>query len=162
MKSESEKHRLWFETVVQPKLQTLLDLSQAVIDLNSFDYKPFFKEFLADLELLALDNYPTENQVEKICAALEVLQKRSFEDSQFALRDVALVASLQSSLDRALFFGKWRTYQRFMKMYGPVEDEALVDAFRISVLLKMLVVDISQRASALIAGAPEIVHEEAS
>lgn len=162
MNSERDKYRLWYESVVQPKLQVLLDLSQSLNELESFAHKSFFKEFLADLELLTLDDYATECQVEKISAALEVLQRKTFADPQFVLRDVALVASLDNSLDRLLFFGKWRTYQRFVKTHGPIEDEVLVDAFRISGLLKLLVVDITQRASALIAEASDFAHEEAS
>lgn len=162
MNSDSEKHRLWYENVVEPKLKVLLQLSEPTADLRLFEHKKFFKEFLADLELLALDNYLTENQVEKICEAFDVLKSRNFDNAEFVLRDVALVASLGNSVDRFLFFGKWRKYQRFVKAYGPVADEVLVDAFRLSALLRGLVGDITQRASAMIAEAHAKVQREAS
>lgn len=160
MTTESDKHRLWYESVVQPKLQVLLDLSQGSVDFHSFDHAKFFKEFLADLELLTLDNYTSEAQVDRISAALDVLKKNAFDESQFPLRDIALIASCKSSVDRLLFYSEWKKYQRYIKTHGPVSDEALVDAFRMSALLKMFVQDITLRASVLIVEAQERSNQE--
>lgn len=150
MKSESEKHRLWYESVVQPKLQTLRDLSQAEIDLSTFEHKKFFKEFLADLEMLALDNYKTENMVEKISAAIEVLKKNNFNGQDISLKDLALIAFCKNAFDRLLFYGKWKKYQKFVKENGPVPDEVLVDAYRLSNLLNTFIDSINLRAQELI------------
>lgn len=151
MKSESEKHQVWFETVVQPKLKTLSDLCDGTLALSSFNYKAFFKEFLADLEMLALDNILTETKIEKISAAMEILKKNnSFDNQDFPLRDLALIAYLNNPIDKFLFFKKWKKYTNFVKANGPVDDESLVNAYRLSALIQELVFDIEQRALTLI------------
>lgn len=152
MNSESEKHRLWYESVVQPKLKILNELSQGLLDLHSFEYKSFFKEFLADLEMLTLDSLATETKIEKICSAIEVLKKNNLaSNDDFSLQDLALIAYLNNPVDRLLFFRKWQKYMHFVKMHSPIDDEALVNAYRLSALIKNLVEDIQHRALILIA-----------
>ena len=156
MTTEQEKHRVWFESVVQPKLHALLGLSDHPRELLDFDDKLFFKELLADLELLALDDFATENQIEKICAGLEVLRLDGLNGSLFDLRDLALIATLENVVDRFLFFQKWQRYQNFRRRHGAVADEALVNAFRISALIKVFVHGLQVRASVLFGeGGPE-------
>lgn len=152
MNSEREQHRVWFETVVQPKLNILNDLSKGAIDLHTFDFKAFFNEFLADLELLTLDNLVTEIRIEKICTAIELIKKSQLNSNQdFPLQDLALIAFLNNPVDRLLFFRKWQKYMQFVKTHSPIDDEDLVNAYRLSTLIKNLAEDIQRSALTVIA-----------
>lgn len=162
MKSEQEKHRLWFESVVAPKIENLKKISENSNEIGSFDAKKFFKEFLADLELLGLDNYSTEIQVDRILLAMTIIQDPFFQTRPEDLRDVALISSLQNFGDRLLFWSKWRKYQLFLKSYGSVQDVAILDAYRISALLQSFIFDISHRIEILLQGEPARMDVQAS
>ncbi|MGZ3794685.1 MAG: hypothetical protein ACXVCP_20220 [Bdellovibrio sp.] len=151
MKSQEEQYRLWYETVVEPKLKKLAELNEGILDLDSFDHKVFFKEFLADLELLSLDNLVIETKIEKICAAIQVIkQNKTISSEEFSLRDLALIASLNNPVDRLLFFKKWKKYTDFIKIHGRIDDESLVNAYRLSALIKNLSEDVQRGAAAVI------------
>ncbi len=162
MKSEQEKHRLWFESVVAPKIENLKQISENPNEIRSFEAKKFFKEFLADLELLGLDNYSTEVQVDRILLAMTIIQDPFFQTRPEDLRDVALISSLQNFGDRFLFWSKWRKYQLFLKSYGIVQDAVILDAYRISALLQSFILDISHRIELLLQGEPAQIEVQAS
>lgn len=162
MNSEQEKHRLWFEIVVSPKIESLKKISQNPNDLRSFEAKKFFKEFLADLELLGLDNYSTEVQVDRILLAMTIIQDPFFQTRPEDLRDVALISSLKNFGVRLLFLSKWRKYQLFLKSYGSVQDAAILDAYRISAMLQSFILDISHQIELLLQGTPAPIDAQAS
>ncbi len=149
MNSEIEKNQLWYNNVIEPKLKVLDELSLSALNLTDFEHNIFFKDFLADLEMLALDSYGTESKIDKIRAALDFLQDDNIRSQNINLKDIALIAYLDNSFDRILFFSRWRQYKHFKKAYAKVPDEVIFDATRVSVLLKNLVKDIQQRASEL-------------
>lgn len=162
MNSEQEKHRLWFESVVAPKMDILKQKIFDSNELRSFDFNKFFKEFLADLEMLGLDNYSTEAQVDRIILALTVVQDPFFQSRPEDLRDVALISSLKNVGDRFLFWSKWRKYQLFIKAYGTVDDATILDAYRVSSLLHFFISDISYRIELLLQGQPAQTDAQAS
>lgn len=150
MTGKSESLQLWYDSVVKPKLKTLSDLSLSLNELNTFDHKKFFKEFLADLELLSLDNYRSENQIEKISFAIEFLKKINLDNNHDFLKEMALISSLTNSFDKLLFFTKWQKHLKFKKSIGPIDDEIILDAYRLPTLIRVLVDDINQRAQLII------------
>lgn len=162
MTSEQEKHRLWVESVVAPKIETLKKMIQDSDELRSFEAKKFFKELLADLELLGLDNYATETQVDRLVLAITIFQDPFFQKRPELLRDVALISSLHNIGDRILFWSKWRQYQLFLKSYGRVNDATILDAYRVSALIEFFVTDISYRIDLLLQGVSEYTATKAS
>lgn len=153
MTGKSESLQLWYDSVIQPKLKTLSDLRLSLTDLNTFDHKKYFKDFLADLEMLSLDDYRSENQIEKINLAMEFLKKINLENKGEFLKEMALVSSLTSNFDKLLFFTQWQKYLKFKKTNGPIDDEIIVDAYRLPALIKLLIDDINQRAAIAISEA---------
>jgi hypothetical protein len=146
MNSDVEKNQLWYNNVIEPKLKVLDELSLSSLNLTAFEHNIFFKDFLADLEMLSLDSYGTESKIDKIRAALDFLQDDNIKSQNINLKDIALIAYLNNSFDRMLFFSKWRQYKHFKKIYSKIPDEVIFDATRVSVLLKNLVRDIQERA----------------
>ena len=137
-----DKNKIWFDTVIAPKLQLLGDLSRSTQQILNFDHKAFFKEFLQDLEMLKLDSFYIETKIEKISAALDLVQEIEQQQADSFLRDIAFIAFLNNPFDRILFFNKWRKYTHFKKSHQTISDDAILDALRLPVLLRKLVLEI--------------------
>lgn len=139
-----DKNIIWFDAVIAPKLQVLGELSRSTQQILNFDHKTFLKEFLQDLELLKLDSFYIEIRIEKISAALDLVQELERQKEDCLLKDIAFIAFLNNPFDRILFYNKWRKYTRFKKSHQTVSDDAILDALRLPVLLRKLVLEIQK------------------
>lgn len=141
-----EKHQLWYESVVQPKLAVLKELAASAENLEAFPLKEFFKGFLADLEMMGLDDYTVENYIEKILDGVEALKDAPLKESLGDLKQIAMMAMLSNNFDRALFLSYWTQYRPFIKKNKKLKNESIVNAYKIQIHLDLLITYISQAA----------------
>lgn len=148
MGAKQKSYQIWFDSEIAPKLSVMESWLIDDILLVDFDSKKFFKEFLADLELMSLDDIAMETKVEKIEKAIQVI--RLFKSQKdWSLYDVAFSSMLQSSFDKVLFPQKQSLYKKFSAQFSELEIESqhLVDAYKFKSLVRKFIEDIRLSAA---------------
>jgi hypothetical protein len=139
MSTAQNSQSIWFKDVIQPQLDILSNYIAHDSNLQNFDAKSFFKIFLADLEMLGLDNMVVENCTERIVQGIETIKATNLDMSHDERRELAMIALIKSRFDRSLFKGYWSHYLPFVKKHKDIKDEAIVNAYKVQLHIQALV-----------------------
>ncbi len=138
MSSKVEPNQRWFKDVIQPKLQQLREWANSNHALDSFELTQYFKDLLIDLEVLNLDDFTVELYMEEILDGARTMEHKDVANSKDQLKQIAMMALLSSTLDRALFKEYWTVYRPLIKKSPELKDKSLINAFKLSGNLKRL------------------------
>lgn len=129
MQAKSQDSQLWFQEVIQPKLDQLQWWAQNPGSADEIELKKFFLEFLSELELVGLDDYVVEHAVENILDGARTLNHEIFRDEKMNLRELARIAWLRNNFDRAMFLNYWRLYRPFRQKNQSPTDASILNAY---------------------------------
>ncbi len=139
MSSTVESNQRWFSEVVQPKLLQLREWAGSTQALVSLELTQYFKDLLIDLEVLSLDNFTVEIYMEDILDGARTLERKEISaQKKDQLKQIAMMALLQNTFDRALFKEYWTVYRPLMKRSPDLKDQSLINAFKLHTNLKKL------------------------
>ena len=125
---EAKDTHLWFDDVIQPKLDVLRSWAQT-LSFDEAEMKPFFREFLAELELVHLDDLAVENYIDLILDGARTLNTEPFASLDINLKEIASIAFLKNTFDRALFAGYWRHYRPLIQKHSDIKDSSILNAY---------------------------------
>lgn len=130
MEAKAQDSHLWFSNVIQPKLEVLRAWAQQST-YNPEEMKSFFREFLAELELVHLDDITVENYIDLILDGAQTLNAEPFVTLDINLKEIAAIAVLKNTFDRALFVGYWKHYRPLIQKHGDLKDSSILNAYLI-------------------------------
>ncbi len=152
MGAKQKSYQIWFDSEIAPKLSVVQSWLVDEVVLVDFDSKKFFKDLLADLELMSLDDIAMETKVERLEKAIQVI--RLFKNHKdWSLYDVAFSSMLQSSFDKILFPQKQSLFKKFSAEFAnwSIESKHLIDAYKFKPLVLEFIEGIKTSAAIEIA-----------